>query len=419
MSKFKKNESSKYVLYLVLGISFIILAIFMYRVISHGLNITSDNIKYDVTGQVGDFIGGVIGTIFSGAGFYFLYVTLIEQKDALENQKKAFERERLESKFFELIKMHRENVSEFNFNAIKHIENENSIQIEKKEYEGKAVFNVIFKQFVICRNELEPLFRLNRVYEPKYRKELENEDFVKNNNINLILLAKIDVCFCIVFFGVGSEGLILLKQKFKGRYKEKFINDVLNFISLKPAENNEILQKWNNVLNKSSKGKKIKITNEILYRRHFNSFKDLDNEDNHIIENYHNKFIKYYGGHQFRLGHYFRHLFQTVKYINEKKELKYIEKYEYVKILRAQLSTYEQTILLLNSLSTMGYSWELKPERNLDLKNYNEDDFKLITKYNLIKNISGDTIFGLPFKFFYPEVEYEGTNYKRNNKDYN
>ncbi len=402
-----------------LGISFLIILFFLIKISFNGFWIWGGNLAFAETGQFGDFVGGVIGTIFSGAAFYFLYITLVEQRSASISQLNSFERERLESRFFELIKMHRENVSEFKFNAVKHIANENSMQIEKKEYEGKAVFNIIFKQFVICRNELEPFFRMKRVYEIPYKKKLAENEFVKKNKISLSLLGKIDICYSIVFYGVSSEGLILLREKFKGRYKEKFVNDILNFISLKPSENRDILPKWEKVLAKSSKGKKIKITNDILYKRSENKFRDDSSEDNYIIDNYHNKFVKYYGGHQFRLGHYYRHLFQTVKYINEQEKLSYKQKYEYIKILRAQLSTYEQTILLLNSLSTMGYSWELIPDINSDVKKYNSNDFNLITKYNLIKNISGDTIFGLPFKIFYPEVEYEGSDFKRDNNNYN
>lgn len=416
---YAKSTIDRKILLFVLITSLIITVVFLVKIPFNGFWIWGGNLAFAETGQFGDFIGGVIGTIFSGAAFYFLYVTLVEQRFASISQSESFERERLESRFFELIKMHRENVSEFKFNAIKHIANENSMQIEKKEYEGKSVFNIIFKQFVICRNELEPFFRMKRVYESSYKTKLAQNEFVKKHNISLSLLAKIDICYSIVFYGVGSEGLILLREKFKGRYKEKFVNDILNFISLKPAENNEIILKWEKVLVKSSKGKKIKITNDILYKRSENKFRDDNGSDNHIIDNYHNKFVKYYGGHQFRLGHYYRHLFQTVKYINEQEKLNYKQKYEYIKILRAQLSTYEQTILLLNSLSSMGYSWEVIPDVNSDLKKYNKIDFNLITKYNLIKNISGDTIFGLPFKIFYPEIEYEGSDLKRDNSQYN
>jgi hypothetical protein len=50
-------------------------------------------------------------------------------------------------------------------------------------------------------------------------------------------------------------------------------------------------------------------------------------------------------------------------------------KYEYVKTIRAQLSTHEQALLLLNSLTPMGRNWWQNG---------------LITRYRLVKNIPGD-----------------------------
>ncbi|MFV8358241.1 putative phage abortive infection protein, partial [Flavobacterium sp. XS1P32] len=136
------------------------------------------------------------------------------------------------------------------------------------------------------------------------------------------------------------------------------------------------------------------------------------------IRDYHNRYIKYYGGHQFRLGHYFRHLYQTVKFINNHDNIDYQTKYEYVKILRSQLSTYEQAILFTNSLSQMGKSWELQPKINSQLKKYKKYDFELITKYNLIKNLPGESIYGFPFKEFFRDIEYENDNVRKERKNY-
>src|SRR5690606_12016067 len=142
------------------------------------------DIKFDVTGQVGDFIGGVIGTIISAAGFYFLYLTF-------NDQRKSFERERLESKFFDLIKLHRENVAEMKFDGTKLKEDEDSLFIENTIYEGKSVFKVIFNQFVICKNELNPFFKKLKMFKPEYEEELLKNPFVVKNNINITLLAKV------------------------------------------------------------------------------------------------------------------------------------------------------------------------------------------------------------------------------------
>src|SRR5258706_15636693 len=60
-------------------------------------------------------------------------------------------------------------------------------------------------------------------------------------------------------------------------------------------------------------------------------------------------------GHQSRLGHYYRHLYQTVCYVDSKDYD--IDKYEYVKTIRAQLTTHEQALLFINSLSPHGRVW--------------------------------------------------------------
>lgn len=82
--------------------------------------------------------------------------------------------------------------------------------------------------------------------------------------------------------------------------------------------------------------------------------------------------IKYksIGGHQTRLGHYFRNLFFCVKRIDNDETLTFEEKLEYIKHLRVQLNTYEQILLLVNSLTFLGVEWE-----------------KYIVLYQLVKNI--------------------------------
>ncbi len=116
---------------------------------------------------------------------------------------------------------------------------------------------------------------------------------------------------------------------------------------------------------------------------------------------------KIFDGHQSRLGHYYRHLFQSVNYINAQntETLSYIEKYQYIKTMRAQLSTQEQMLLFWNSVSDIGMDWEKGSKVVLD-------NDKLITKYNLIKNIpDGYSKYISPRKY-YPLVEYEGLEQK-------
>lgn len=93
-----------------------------------------------------------------------------------------------------------------------------------------------------------------------------------------------------------------------------------------------------------------------------------------------------FDGHQHRLGHYYRHLYQLVTYVDQQQSslLNDEEKYEYVKTVRAQLSTHEQGLLLLDSLTPVGHRWW---------------DEGLMTKYRLVKN--------LPPNFFDPLSEFD------------
>jgi hypothetical protein len=98
-------------------------------------------------------------------------------------------------------------------------------------------------------------------------------------------------------------------------------------------------------------------------------------------------------GHQSRLGHYFRHLYQMVTYVD--RQGRNIEKNEYIGILRGQLSNHEQALLSLNALSTLGNPW---------IKD------GLIERYSLIKNIPRnffDPITEIDIKAKFPGIHFE------------
>lgn len=87
-----------------------------------------------------------------------------------------------------------------------------------------------------------------------------------------------------------------------------------------------------------------------------------------------------FDGHQSRLGHYFRLLYQTMKYVAAHAKAHPAD--EYAGIVRAQLTNHEQALLCLNAMSRVGKAWL---------------DTDLLTKYSMIKNI--------PLGFFDPETE--------------
>lgn len=65
-----------------------------------------------------------------------------------------------------------------------------------------------------------------------------------------------------------------------------------------------------------------------------------------------------FDGHNVRLGHYYRHLYQTASFIVNSEILHDRKsKYRYLKLLRAQLSNHEQALLYYNGLTEYGDTW--------------------------------------------------------------
>ena len=258
------------------------------------------------------------------SGFYLVYQTFVSQR-------KEYEHNRIESRFFELLKIHQSNVQE-----MRHAPPNKYI----KEYEtGRRVFITIYKQLKKAEQELRGLSIVSSKFTNQEIKE---------------------IAYLIVFFGIS-------KNMKEGALRTCLLRNE-NYKPLVP----ELIAHFENIVAKyEPKGKSISET------------------------------IKYFGGHQSRLGHYNRHLYQAVTYVDSQKALSYNEKYHYMKILRAQMSTHEQVVFLYNSLSLLGFDWELKYRKVADNK-------CLVTKYDLIKNIPLDYLqFDNPIDF-YPDVNYEG-----------
>lgn len=354
-----------------------------------GLRIWGYEINYEITGQFGDFIGGVVGTFFALSGTLLIFLTFKEQQN--ENKRISFE-----SSFFEMIKLYRENVSELKYRKYK-----NSDYVV---YENKQVLREIFDEFIECYREVRKFSNSKKVEDylhPKYAQKLEIITKKINSNIDIIELARIDIAYSIVFFGLNVEGESIIRNNFKKKYNTEYYCKLLFYIKLKPNTiESDRYKKWEKIRNLDLKNLRILIDELYKNRNH------LENTDETILSvslKFPLDYEKYYDGHQFRLGHYFRHLYQSYKFLNISKHLNEKEKYSYGKMLRAQLSTYEQALIMINSVSSLGMKWEYLPEK------YESPKIKtnLITTYQLIKNLPGVQIYGLKYKIFYPLIKYE------------
>jgi hypothetical protein len=210
----------------------ITLSYFLVSTIIDGYSIWSSNkIDFAVTEQVGDFVGGFLGTVINGAAFYFLYLNLNEQR-------KSGEKQGFETKIFELIRLHRENVSELRYTKNGH------------QAEARKVFRIIAKECIECLHEVKRFAKMYpnlSVLKPEYNNLLEN--IRKENNIKakLMDLVLIDLAYNFIYFGLSKESETVLHHKFYRRYNREYIYKLSFFIKLKPKKDNEELyQTWMN-----------------------------------------------------------------------------------------------------------------------------------------------------------------------------
>ena len=113
--KSMKNNSRNWILLLAwicLITGVVVLFGFLFSVSDSGYSIFGkDGINFAVSGQFGDYFGGVVGTLFALAGTLFIILNFYEQK-------KQYRIEAFESKFYEMLSLHRKNVEDISFDCI-------------------------------------------------------------------------------------------------------------------------------------------------------------------------------------------------------------------------------------------------------------------------------------------------------------
>lgn len=341
---------------------------------------------YTVTGQFGDFVGGVIGTLFTLAGTFLIYLTFNEQKK--ENKRISFE-----SSYFQMINLHRENISDA------------KLKVSSDEiFENREVYKQIFFDFIECYREVKKFSNSKEILDyitPKYEIKLKEIKSRINPNIDLIEMAIIDIAYSIVFYGLNTEGISVIRKNFQKKYNTKYYYKLLFYIKLKPSKNeNEYYKIW-----EEARGLELKKLHELVFGLYGIRKRGKSIKLNELGEKFQNNisYQIYYSGYQSILGHYFRHLYQTFKYLNENISPKDKTQYSYAKMLRAQLSTFEQALLMINSISSLGMRWEYTPE----ITNNHKINSNLITHFNLIKNLPGEHMYGIRYNVFYPKVDFE------------
>jgi len=275
------------------------------------------------TGQIGDTIGGItapiIGLSTMAATFLAFWVQFkanISQNKENENNYKNTAIDRFESKFLEMIKIHRENVRELSI----------------KNNEGRNVFVSLFQEFHFGYRVV-----LQAIYSD-FDTEVE-----KNEQLHLYSI----IAYYLFYFGKSKSSTKIIvdflsntetRNKFKFDGDASIILDNLNSI-ISRCKDIYFLPE-NDLVKKAKKPIFIWLKkDERIFKRKF--------------------YYQPFTGHRQHLGHYFRHLFQTVTYVDQYDStiLNKDDKMKYIKMLRGQLSDFEQLLLYYNAITPLGQNW--------------------------------------------------------------
>lgn len=369
-------------------ISFIIAAILIFILPTVVTQYNVIGLAYDPN-EIGDVIGGIVGPAIAMLGviltfmaFWVQYEANIEQRRQFLVQMNLQEKqiiaqndqyllEQVESRVFKLIEVYNSNVNQLVFKS----------RFSDTVYEGKNFFYIFYLQFTELLKEIKhfdssrDINKDNKI-ESQYKISL----MAKNGSVDTKDWINYELAYIIVFFGVGAMGRENIKQIMADKYKKDYLSKLLNYLSHKPAEINvdsATKENWDKLMP---------------------AFEDFEHPNKE-------RFNRFYNGHQSRLGHYYRQLYLSINYINGQEKLSYIQKWEYAKNFRALLSNHEQLIFYFNSISILGRDWELN--HIISDANPQDENKRLITKYDLIKNIPKGFRVKYQVDKFYPNVEFD------------
>lgn len=310
----------------------------------------SDVLDDDYLYKLGGALQGVSAPISAGIAAILTFIAFWTQYSANKILIEDNRKQETSRRFYEMLKIHKENVSELVFKRYSRLplENENYENISVTEKRGRE----IFKYYKI---EFDFLYYFLCIVD-----DIKRED-------SLISKKKVLVEAYNIFY--------------KRRYRSIQEQDILSNIG-------------NAIFQNTKKEYYISAVDRIINMSGYDVIKK-----NSLRSKFHElwKYKLFFGqqqpfiGHFELLNHYYRHLYLMVKLVADDLDLSYKAKRNLLRILRAQLTDKEQLMLFYNWISNNGSQWEAMKE-NKDkpdavLNNY-------FTRYRMIHNISpGDVVF--------------------------
>lgn len=303
----------------------------------------SDMLDSDYLYKLGGSLQGVTAPFSAGIAAILTFIAFWTQYSANKILIEDNRRQETSRRFYEMLKIHKNNVSELIFTRYSRVSDQN-VEFENipiTERKGRE----IFKYYKI---EFDFLYKFICIVDG-----IPNEASIESKRNALVIAYN-----------------IFYKKSYRSYAEMEFLLSIGNTIfQVKACE--QYKTKINEIVNGSSYDMNKKAQLKIIFYELWN-YK--------IFFGLQRPFI----GHFELLNHYYRHLYLMVKLVADDSDLSYKAKRNLLRILRAQLTGKEQLMLFYNWISGNGCQWEALKE-NLDKPNAVLNNY--FTRYRMIHNI--------------------------------
>ena len=182
-----------------------------------------------------------------------------------------------------------------------------------------------------------------------------------------------------------AQDRTLQKQNFENSFFQllSFHNEIVNSLEAQDLDGQEV------------EGRRCF---DVFFKRLAHIYKPETNTSGQMKDSINTSYEEFLSRYQWIIGRYFRHLYNTVKFVHEHKFIKDLEdKRTYTNLIRAQLSSNELELLFYNCLSDRGAKFK-----------------HLVEKYALLEDMDFRKLLDPEHRSLYTERAYGGSSRKEN-----
>lgn len=297
----------------------IIFILFSYAVLSYIPDFYLEKYQTSVymeSGQIGDIVGGTTNPIIAIVAAFLTFLAFWMQYRANKQQREDISLERFENNLYEMLHMHRENLFDLSCGKDK-----GKVAVVRYCYKLRILYFLIDNIVEFFSDDDKDLF-LNYCDENNYSR----------------VEAKTIISYNLFFYGAN----FVLSFDERSKYK-KLYDKICRVIEAFELERVKV----------SDKGCYNEYSLNILYDNIIDYFgyAKLSNAEQLSFPD------ALLCGYNEKLGVYYRQLYQIAKMVALKEAISEDKRYEYMRILRSQLSDYEQILLYYNGITPIGKAW--------------------------------------------------------------